>query len=109
MHPELFDLGRRRHPSHRGFVFVIANSRAALTPLRLLVQTWDCIIGDMLMTWGIEGQHFLLSLRASRGRRQVCGNSMSISINGSVCGLLIMPSNVMRGVFVLKIFLLVLL
>ena len=109
MHPELFNLDSRRHPSHRGFVLLIANSRAALTPLRLLAQTWDCIIGDMLMTWGIEGQHFLLSLRASRRRRQVCGRDISLSIHGSVGGLLIMPSNVMWGVFVLKILWLVLL
>lgn len=107
MHPELFNLDRRWHPSDRGFVFLIANSRAALTPLRLLVQTWDSIIGDMLMTWGIEGQHFLLSLRGSRRRRQVWGSDKSIFIHGSVGGLLIIPSNFMRRIFFLEILLLV--
>ena len=107
MHPELLDFDSRWHPCDRGFVLLIANSRAALTSQRLLVQTCDWNILIMLMTWSIEGQRFLLSVKGSRRRWQVCDSDISLSIHGSVYGLLIMPSNVMGGVSVLNILLLV--
>jgi len=103
---KLFNLDTRKLSRDGVFFFLITNSKATLTPQRLLIQTKDCSIRDFLMTWRIGGRDFVLREMESRRRQQFCGSHRILSMDGSVRVLLIVSDKIMRRLLILKILLL---